>query len=59
MSKIEKAELSLDELDAAETAMARELTDAELEAVAGGKGGPGSAQGSLSKFAQGSTRRRR
>ena len=45
MSKIEKAELSLDELDRAETQMSNELTDAELESIAGGKdvgggGGP-------------------
>jgi hypothetical protein len=41
MSKIEKTELSLDELDVAEAKVSRELTDAELEAVAGGKGGMG------------------
>ena len=41
MSKNEKAELSQDELDRAEGQMSNELTDAELESITGGKGGPG------------------
>ena len=36
-----KNELSMDELDQAEKEMTRELTDAELESVTAGKGGPG------------------
>ena len=37
MSKIEKTELTMDELDRAEARMSTELTDAELESIAGGK----------------------
>jgi hypothetical protein len=37
MAKNAKTELTMDELDRAEARMINELTDAELESIAGGK----------------------